>query len=1185
MRNIAHLGLGLLMGLAPQLTSAEDIPDPVEVDNTVSLGLKTPHLAWGKGYAKGKVRALFFLRGLRGDKKWIATEGCGRPIVELAQRFDIEPKVVYMGLREALHGKKGEERAVRLLERDFDVFVTNTQLGLLSPKAQYYLLSQIRDGAGLVSFGPRMTEVMTEAREMPRPLPSFLSASSGLTFLPKWSDRSSDASAVKGILRCYRLGDGRGVQASFGLDDNFSLGALAHYDYRALFLGRVILWAAGRESDVSLTEILGETREIPRAELPRTGLAITLRNSLRKALRLTLALTVRREDGWCAELPNANVELPSRGKRTISVELPVLCQGRYALSVIARSERGVETFGANSFTVTSTCSIKSVTMAEEFVEAGGAISGEVELSETPPEGARLHVQLRDSYNRVLAVQELDLGRAVDSKVSFSVRTTEWCTILMRAQAVLSDARGEIARAEAKFNVPRRGRGRFNFVSWDYPRRQTGYYGATLLRDAAGFSVGLSQSTSHPMVAACNMPYIPYTTHIKAELDENGVMKPGCWNDEGAAEKRVNETAEKYQPARRHGAFVYSLGDEVSTSGCCLSSACLRAYRAYLKDQYGTIDALNRSWGSDYESFDAVNVLEEGDNLEKAALQAGLYARWYDRQAFARYNMAMFCARFHRAFKERDPRAITGFEGAGRFGDDYELIIETNGFWTPYPGIGDEIVRSLVPRGYIHGNWTGYSKHPGSLMARNWRTITRGYDSIWWWRWDGAGHWRGYLQPDLDFWPATRALTEEMRIVREGLGDLLIQCDMPHSGVAILYSMPSYFTNNLEKSGDFGNYTDAHSAWVYPTLDCQIPFRYTTRKRVANGDLKTNKLKILVLPFTQAVGPAEVKAFREFVEAGGTLIADLRPGLYDHHCKPQMPGVLDELFGVMRGGREGAKEVTGSVEFSLGGERLSLQVDKALADADVQPTTAQPLCTVDGVPLVMRRQVGKGMTLLLNFGVTYNTSERHLESSDAMRSFVRTLYAAAGVRSPVVLKARDGGPARATEISRFRTGDVELMSVMIVRATDWTVAQDLTIQLPEEKHVYDLRERKYLGQTRKFSAAIGPARATFFALLPWKAEKLAASLDKTEAKAGDVVTLKLSLPSTVGKPGMTSAYVQGSGGTGGELPYLRDVVPLKNGEGSFRFPVPFNQEPGKFTLRATELISGETVETVCEVVPE
>lgn len=1184
MKSIAHLTYCLLLASVPLLTSAEVIPDPVEVDNTLSLDFQTPHLAWGKGYARGKVRALFFLRGLRGDKKWIATEGCGRPIVELAQRFDIEPKVVYLGLNEALHGKKGEERAVRLLEQDFDVFVTNTQLGLLGPKTQYYLLRQVRNGAGLVSFGPRMTEVMTAAREMPRPLPSFLTAGSGLTFLSKWSGRSSDESLVKGLLRCYRLGDGRGVQASFALDDNFSLESMADYDYRALFLGRVILWAAGRESEISLTGILGETREIPRAELPKTGLGITLRNGLRKALDLTVAMTLRRKDGWSVELPDAKVELPARGKGTVNVELPVLCEGRYALSVVARSERGVETFGADTFRVTPAYSVKSVTVALEFVEAGGEISGEVELSETPPEGARLHVQLRDSYDRILAIKELGLGKAVDSKVPFTVRTNEWCTILMRAQAVLSDARGEVARAEAKFNVPRRGRGRFNFVSWDYPRRETGYHGATRLRDAAGFSVGLSQTASHPMLAACNMPYIPYTTHIKAALDENGVMKPCCWNDEEAATKHVNAIAEKYQPARRHGVFVYSLGDEVSTSGCCLSPACLRAYRAYLKGQYGTIDALNRSWDSDYESFDAVNVLEKGDNLGKAALQARRYARWYDRQAFARYNMARFCARFHRAFKARDPQAITGFEGSGRFGDDYDLIVETNGFWTPYPGLGDEVVRSLAPRGYIHGNWTGYSKHPGSLMARNWRTITRGYDSMWWWRWDGAGHWRGYLQPDLDFWPATRALTEEMRIVREGLGNLLIQCDMPHSGLAVLYSMPSYFTNNLEKSGDFGNYTDAHSAWVYPTLDSQIPFRYTTPKRVADGDLTANNFKILVLPFTQAVGPAEVKAFHKFVEAGGTLIADLRPGLYDHHCKPQMPGVLDELFGVKRAGREGAREISGPVEFSLGEGTLSLQLNKALADADVQPTTAQPLCEVDGVPLVMKRQVGKGLTLLLNFGPTYNTRERHLESCDAVRSFVRSLYAAAGVRSPVVLKAKDGGPVRATEISRFRTGEVELMSVMVVSAKDWTVPQDLTIQLPEERHVYDLRDRKYLGQTREFSAAIGPARATFFALLPWKAEEFAASLDKSKAKAGEVVELKLSLANAVGKPGMTSAYVLGSDGTGRELPYLRDVVLLKNGEGAFRFPIPFNQQPGKLTLRATELISGETVEAVCEIEP-
>ena len=1183
----------ILLGLGPS-ASAQEVPNRLEEDNTLTQTYTTPHVPWGKGYVKGKVRALFFLRGVRGDKSWIAAGSCGRPAVELAQRFDIESQVVYMALGEALHGTKGEERSVRLMEKPYDVFITTIPLQSLRAKTQYFILSQVRDGAGLVCFGPPAKEVMTEDREMGGALDPFLTSGSALTFLPNWHNRSSETSVARRLLKCYQLGDGRGVRVvgwpggPYGapkFEPTAARGALAQYDYWALFCGRIILWAAGKEADLSITNFLGGASSIPRAELPKGNLPVSLRSSHNKRLKLDVETALTRDDGWEASLPTKAVETGPRGKASLSVEIPRLRPGRYAFRAIARSERGTEGFGASSFTVTSPVNIKSVSLDEDSVERGETISGSIELPDELPAGLRLLLRLRDSYDRVLAEKALAPAAAEAGKIPFSIATNEWATILMRAQAVLADEGGEVAVAEATFNAPHRRRGRFNFVMWDFPHSPLGYHGALRLRDGAGFSVSLSQIPHHPMVAACNMPYIPYTTRVQSALDENGVMKPVCWNDDAAADRYVNEIAEKYEPARKHGVFLYSLGDEVSTSGCCLSAPCLRAYRKYLGQQYGTVEALNNSWGSNYASLSEVTVLKDGDNLEKEALQQGRFARWYDRQAFARYNMAQFCARFHRAFKKRDPHAITGFEGAGRFGDDYDLIVETNGFWSPYPSIGDEVLRSLAPRGYVHGNWTGYSRNAGSLIARNWRAITRGYDSIWWWRWDGAGRWRGYLNPNLDFWPATQELTDEMKIVREGLGDLLIHCEMPHCGVALYYSMPSYFSNNLQKSDAFAKYRDVHATWICATLDNQMPFRYTTPKRVQRGDLKSGGYKVLVLPFTQAVGAEEAKAFREFVEAGGTLIADLRPGVFDAHCKPQSPGALDDLFGIKRTAREGATEISGSLDVKLGEQPLKLSLDKTTADRGVEAGGAKPLAVIDGVPLLLSQKVGKGTTLLLNFAPQdAYPKERQFESSDSTRLFVRALYESAGVRSPVVVKARGETPVRATEISLFRTGDIELMSVTTTRAEDPAFAHDLTVQLDEEKEVYDLRSRKYLGRTREFSATLRVGRATFFALLPYRAETFTASLTPEALSPGDVATLDLTLSNAVGKEGTTAAFIEGLGPDGRTLPYLRDVVLLRNGSGTFRFPIAHNHPPGALILRATELLSGRTVEVKCEVGP-
>ena len=50
----------ILLGIGAQVF-AQEVPNRLEEDNTLTQTYTTPHVPWGKGYVKGKVRALFFL--------------------------------------------------------------------------------------------------------------------------------------------------------------------------------------------------------------------------------------------------------------------------------------------------------------------------------------------------------------------------------------------------------------------------------------------------------------------------------------------------------------------------------------------------------------------------------------------------------------------------------------------------------------------------------------------------------------------------------------------------------------------------------------------------------------------------------------------------------------------------------------------------------------------------------------------------------------------------------------------------------------------------------------------------------------------------------------------------------------------------------------------------------------------
>ena len=51
-----------------------------------------------------------------------------------------------------------------------------------------------------------------------------------------------------------------------------------------------------------------------------------------------------------------------------------------------------------------------------------------------------------------------------------------------------------------------------------------------------------------------------------------------------------------------------------------------------------------------------------------------------------------------------------------------------------------------------------------------------------------------------FYPATADLAREMQPVCRGLGDLLLQSHMTHSGIAVFYSLPSALATSHSRAG-------------------------------------------------------------------------------------------------------------------------------------------------------------------------------------------------------------------------------------------------------------------------------------------------------------------------------------------------------------------------------------------------
>lgn len=1193
MRRLMLLMLPVLILSVPAVGRAATTPEEVEEDHDLTTALVTPHTPWAKGFAGGSVRALCFVFAGHYGGEWDEPGTRLREVNELMQRFDINADAVFYsrsGNEWAFHGGRiGQERAERLLAEPYDLYViAGFPMERLPSEIQYRILERVVAGAGLLYCGQDASDYLTEKRRI-TPTPDALVA--GLPAIPTGAELAPQLPGD--VATGYRLRGGRAAwlrYPAFALtpSGDFSWRGLTDYEYRMLLVGRAALWAAGREGAVAITAI-GDVGPITvRREDQAPTARVTLATTDDRPANVTLAPALRRPiDGATFPLPEQTVAVAADRGATVAVPLPTLRAGEYYLDVIARSDRGVEACGAGNIVVTSDFGVEALSLDAGFIEPGETMTGTVTLRGAPPAGSGLRVRLRDSYDRIVARQDVPV---VAGQMTYPVSFTPDAnaTIELRAEAVLVAGGDEVEMAQAGFTVPKRRQGRMNFVQWDTPRDVLGYHAWKVLKDAGWEisllgSMGAQPTPIPPVLQASDVSIVPYSTRILDPKDENGFMLPVCWNDEPAVDEYVQGIVDRQARLREAGVFVYSLGDEGVTKGCCVHPACIDAYRRWLEGQYETIDALNESWGSNYASFAEVDLLDRADNMENAARESAP-ARWYDRQAFARWNLSNYVRRYRVAYDALDPHALTGYEGTGGFGDDYDAICTTNTFYGPYPSIGDDLVRSIFARDRVRSNWMGYSKTADALSDAAWRMVMKGMDSIWWWMWDGIGTYRGYVRPTMDLWPATAEVTAEMRPVQRGLGDLIINSAVQHSGIAVFYSVASALAGSLSESSPWTRPQSVHEAMTEMTYELGLDFRYLTSARVTAGELTTDEFRVLLLPISAAISPEEAEAVRAFVAAGGTVIADVRPGVFDGHCKPLETGALDDVFGIARTARDAALESAVQVTTELEGVPLAIDLAKTKLDAGVQAATAKALAMVGDTPVLLVNRFGQGRAILLNFQLPAS-GEDNAETMSA-RLLLGVLYRVAGASAPVGVAAPNGDPLPFTETRTWRNGDALIVGAYRKMRNAWfnptsgTIAGEpvaAALTLPAGYHVYDLRAGRYAGEVGRLDATLRWGRANFYALLPYRLQGLSVALSTDAPEPGSQLTVTVGLDVPASSRAKQAVFLQVIDPTGNEPLWGRRVVLLERGRGQATFTVAHNDAPGRWRVRATELFSGASVE--------
>ncbi len=416
----------------------------------------------------------------------------------------------------------------------------------------------------------------------------------------------------------------------------------------------------------------------------------------------------------------------------------------------------------------------------------------------------------------------------------------------------------------------------------------------------------------------------------------------CFHDLNAEARAMAKIRQVVTAQMRFRPFFYST-DETGVANLaeawdfCLCPLTLKAMRKWLLSEYGSLEAVNRQWGTDFPRLEDVVPLTTEATIKRADSNL---SSWADHRTFMNLTFAEAAKKASDTVKSIDSKGIAGLVGCqtpSAFGGyDYWLLSQALDVAEPYNiGCNREMWRSFAP---------------------NKPALTTGFgaDNMEIWRlWYQALHGdRGVIIYDeenryLDAAGKPTALGAQVApVYRELTGGLvkqLCQMERVNDPIAVHYSHPSITAHWMIEHRPLGEgWVDKHSwheytesdflrlrqSTLYLLEDNLQQYYFVSYAQLENGAFESMGTRVMILPQSVAMSKAECSALRRFVERGGWLIADCRTALMDSHCKLQEKGQLDDLFGI---DRTGFQYASGTLGLDPAGEKQEAFLTMSLED--------------------------------------------------------------------------------------------------------------------------------------------------------------------------------------------------------------------------------------------------------------
>ena len=680
----------------------------------------------------------------------------------------------------------------------------------------------------------------------------------------------------------------------------------------------------------------------------------------------------------------------------------------------------------------------------------------------------------------------------------------------------------------------------------------------------------------------------------------GFIRKLCFNNPSVRRRKVEElrrfALRKNQLGPQYVYFTheYSYG----SNDVCQCGHCQAAFREKLKQTHGTLDGLNRAWGTRYKSWDEVFLYRVEKGLKPPPMKdwPWVIATWQYKST----QLADLCHEIVKAGKEITDDIDYGHIALSKMG----LWIGMD-FWE-WSRVGDKHImyrdveewQSMCGSPTSTGWHSGYGRqyNPSEAQCKLWSRLV---DGAW-----GIAHFTcpGYplARADGVFFDGAQALFGNLKEIQRGWDELLLGHDHK-DGIGLYRSTPSFAVHMMEfwqATGGKGSKGDmdwerrfAHFLTGAARSYKQARAHYIYHGQVLEGRLGLfGKPKIIFLCYTTAMSPREAEVLREFVRDGGTLVGGVNVATRDWHGKPLKQPLLDEVFGIDRIGEyqpafgvmpdegptriefvEPVAEVTECNQLVVGPPNVRV-ADGAKARASYELNGTQ-------CPAFIVNEYGKGRAVYLNFlPLHFNQNNGKTwdeETAGASSALVRHLVEQSGIEPFERVEYGETTSLRCP-VGRFVDGENRYLAAIAHWGFGPRTYRNCTarLHLLEPRHVYDARREKYLGHGVEFPMEFTPEKlATVYSLLPYKVEGLEIAPVKEPAKPGGVAEFRVKVRTDGKAPGRHVIRVTVFGPDGN----LQEVhcynLIAKDGEAIARVHLGFNEPTGKWEIQLRDVGTG------------